>query len=315
MELEHEGEVIVLAVPDAVLGRTSASEIQVSHPLVSRRHCRLEATRDGVYLEDLGSSNGTFLNGERLAERRSVRPGDVIQIGHEGPRLTLLLATVDGRDVAGSLTGEDQQTMLAGDPRAAGMQARIAVSEEAAAPEAPAADAGEAPTRESTAPMPASGSPATTSIPVAEPIGNGGESFLGRTDVVPVPPRGPAAERGAEPPTRAVASPAPAAAPPADATQPVAPQPGADDATRPVAPRTVPKAAPLERPQDPPPQPEPEPTDRAPVATPPRGRGRGVVLGFVLGLVIVIACGVLTSLGSTLHSLAPWSRAALETTR
>ena len=48
---------------------------------VSNRHARFEVRRDGIYLEDSGSTNGTFVNGIRLANARRLAPGDIVKIG------------------------------------------------------------------------------------------------------------------------------------------------------------------------------------------------------------------------------------------
>jgi hypothetical protein len=47
----------------------------------SGHHARIESQRDGVWILDLGSTNGTFVNGARLDGRRKLREGDVVQIG------------------------------------------------------------------------------------------------------------------------------------------------------------------------------------------------------------------------------------------
>jgi pSer/pThr/pTyr-binding forkhead associated (FHA) protein len=47
----------------------------------SAHHARIESQRDGVWVLDLGSTNGTFVNGARLDGRRLLREGDVVQIG------------------------------------------------------------------------------------------------------------------------------------------------------------------------------------------------------------------------------------------
>ncbi|MBD0317462.1 MAG: FHA domain-containing protein [Thermoleophilia bacterium] len=47
----------------------------------SAHHARVESTRDGVWLVDLGSTNGTFVNGERMNGRRRLRDGDAVRIG------------------------------------------------------------------------------------------------------------------------------------------------------------------------------------------------------------------------------------------
>ena len=47
----------------------------------SGHHARIESQRDGVWILDLGSTNGTYVNGARLDGRRLLREGDVVQIG------------------------------------------------------------------------------------------------------------------------------------------------------------------------------------------------------------------------------------------
>jgi pSer/pThr/pTyr-binding forkhead associated (FHA) protein len=47
----------------------------------SGHHARIESQRDGVWIIDLGSTNGTFVNGARLDGRRKLREGDVVQVG------------------------------------------------------------------------------------------------------------------------------------------------------------------------------------------------------------------------------------------
>jgi hypothetical protein len=78
-----------LAEADAaeiVLGRSSSADVRVTDHSVSRRHAVLKLC-DGVWmLEDLGSTNGTWLNGSRVT-RAPVLPGDVIQLGEAYLRL------------------------------------------------------------------------------------------------------------------------------------------------------------------------------------------------------------------------------------
>ena len=47
----------------------------------SARHARVESQRDGVWILDLGSTNGTFVNGERMDGRHRLHSGDVVRIG------------------------------------------------------------------------------------------------------------------------------------------------------------------------------------------------------------------------------------------
>ena len=64
-----------------VIGRIPQADIVVQHPSVSRMHAKIYVRDDGVYLEDLGSANGTFLNGERVQGVVKLSDGAVIQTG------------------------------------------------------------------------------------------------------------------------------------------------------------------------------------------------------------------------------------------
>src|SRR5687768_4774460 len=66
--------------PPLVVGRALNSDIPVFDPTISRRHAELSVEDGGVRLRDLGSSNGTFVNGARVENAR-VTPGDVISFG------------------------------------------------------------------------------------------------------------------------------------------------------------------------------------------------------------------------------------------
>ena len=54
--------------PILTLGRDSANDIIIDHPLASRRHARLEHDETGYFVRDLESTNGTFVNGVRVNE-------------------------------------------------------------------------------------------------------------------------------------------------------------------------------------------------------------------------------------------------------
>jgi pSer/pThr/pTyr-binding forkhead associated (FHA) protein len=64
------------------VGRGSQNDIGLGDDqYASARHARFEPRQDGVWLQDLGSSNGTFVNGTKLTHARKLAPGDVIRIG------------------------------------------------------------------------------------------------------------------------------------------------------------------------------------------------------------------------------------------
>lgn len=64
-----------------VIGRSTEADVLVMDPEVSRRHAQLEADGGSVFITDLHSSNGTFLNGRQIRESIELRPGDEIDIG------------------------------------------------------------------------------------------------------------------------------------------------------------------------------------------------------------------------------------------
>ncbi|MGO4615571.1 FHA domain-containing protein [Nocardia sp. 2YAB30] len=76
-----------IARPDRVppsglaIGRTTDNQIVVNDPLASRKHARLVASAEGLTIEDLGSANGTFVNGHRR-QHAVLRERDIITIGN-----------------------------------------------------------------------------------------------------------------------------------------------------------------------------------------------------------------------------------------
>ena len=63
------------------MGRADENDIVLSGDLVSRKHARLTAQGDTLEVEDLGSRNGSKVNGEPLTVLRPLRPGDLLQVG------------------------------------------------------------------------------------------------------------------------------------------------------------------------------------------------------------------------------------------
>jgi FHA domain len=63
------------------VGRGTANDIPLDDDFASTVHARLEPRADGVWIEDVGSTNGTIVNGVRLTGPRKLELGDVIRIG------------------------------------------------------------------------------------------------------------------------------------------------------------------------------------------------------------------------------------------
>jgi pSer/pThr/pTyr-binding forkhead associated (FHA) protein len=72
------GPRITLTRFPCLLGRSRQCDYRLAHPLVSRRHCVLWCQDSRVWIKDLGSRNGTLLNGESLVEPRPLSDGDYL---------------------------------------------------------------------------------------------------------------------------------------------------------------------------------------------------------------------------------------------
>jgi predicted component of type VI protein secretion system len=97
---------------------------------VSRRHARFSRQKGDVWVEDLGSLVGTFVNGDRIQGRRRLRPGDIVQIGDYD-----LAVLQDAADLAGA-PRPDARTV---EPTTALAPAEIRALAAGSAPAAPAA--------------------------------------------------------------------------------------------------------------------------------------------------------------------------------
>ena len=78
---EGTGQRHVLAGQSVSIGRAAENGIVITGQRVSREHARVRRDGRHVWLEDLGSTNGTFLNGERVLAPAELRDGDQVAIG------------------------------------------------------------------------------------------------------------------------------------------------------------------------------------------------------------------------------------------
>lgn len=77
------GAAFTLEGDQITIGRDSANGITINDAEISRRHARLTFQGGKYVLEDLGSTNGTFVNGQRLAGPRVLKPGEVVSFGEQ----------------------------------------------------------------------------------------------------------------------------------------------------------------------------------------------------------------------------------------
>lgn len=120
--------------PSAIVGRDPASAIPLSDPLVSFRHAELTISGQAVYLRDLGSSSGTWINARPVTAPRALRDSDKIRIGateltvrivHSGDDAARMSAAAASLQKAG--TGEPKPHLDVRNGRALGLGFELAV--------------------------------------------------------------------------------------------------------------------------------------------------------------------------------------------
>ncbi len=77
---ELRGTTVPVTGP-VVIGRSPGADIVIGDDFVSGKHAKVHPQGDEIVIEDLGSTNGTLLNGQRLTRAQTLRPGDIIDIG------------------------------------------------------------------------------------------------------------------------------------------------------------------------------------------------------------------------------------------
>jgi pSer/pThr/pTyr-binding forkhead associated (FHA) protein len=136
--LQYRGTLFPIRSGEVILGRSSYASIVVNNPLASREHAVVRSVGGLLEVKDLGSKNGTYVNGTRVEGTRTVDEGDVIKIGTDVIEVAkmsaqdpqqLRMATEPGR-IPGEAPGDGDTTINLGRSR------ELAETITAAAPEA-----------------------------------------------------------------------------------------------------------------------------------------------------------------------------------
>lgn len=80
---DEPDNVFPLLDAECIIGRRNTKEVAfaINDGSISSKHARLVRTPEGFVIEDLGSRNGTFVNGEKVGEKRVLNDGDLIRLG------------------------------------------------------------------------------------------------------------------------------------------------------------------------------------------------------------------------------------------
>jgi pSer/pThr/pTyr-binding forkhead associated (FHA) protein len=72
---------IPVNLPVAIIGRGAGADIRIMSHEISRHHCRLKIRDDVISVKDLGSANGTSVNGQQILDKEELHHGDLLQLG------------------------------------------------------------------------------------------------------------------------------------------------------------------------------------------------------------------------------------------
>ena len=109
---KHQGTKIPLPAREVSVGRDDKCYVRLTSGDVSRIHCTLLATNDGILVKDAGSQNGVVINGMKIDGEQVMRPGDLLKIGPvkftmEAPPLAKAADLADDDSIASWLAEGD----------------------------------------------------------------------------------------------------------------------------------------------------------------------------------------------------------------
>lgn len=116
-----KGQRLILPDREVIVGRDEACHMRIASSLISRRHCALKGAANGVWVRDLESQNGTYVNDVAINEPFLMKGGDVLRIGaalFQVPRVRpsqQKSEQLSDDDISSWLTEEEQTDSVAPD--------------------------------------------------------------------------------------------------------------------------------------------------------------------------------------------------------
>lgn len=78
---KHDGREIPITIPEFIIGRGDNAHLRPNSDLISRKHCSIKVDEGKVVIKDMGSRNGTLINGKLIDNEHEVQPGDILRVG------------------------------------------------------------------------------------------------------------------------------------------------------------------------------------------------------------------------------------------
>lgn len=107
----NPGKIFELNKNEIYIGRDVNNDIVINDAEVSRKHARLLLTAGGYVLEDLGSTNGSFVNGQRLMGPHVLRPGETVMFGENVSLVMEAAYDADATMIAGAVPPAASKTL------------------------------------------------------------------------------------------------------------------------------------------------------------------------------------------------------------
>jgi hypothetical protein len=77
----NPGKIYPLEAPEVIIGREASNGVAINDAEISRKHAKLSLHGSAYVIQDLGSTNGSFVNGQRITGTQVLNPGDTISFG------------------------------------------------------------------------------------------------------------------------------------------------------------------------------------------------------------------------------------------
>ncbi|MDA7950422.1 MAG: FHA domain-containing protein [Pirellulaceae bacterium] len=81
MQGVHTGKEIAIVERYFLIGREESCHLRPQSETVSRKHCAISISEEGIYVEEFGSKNGTFVNEKRVSGKQLLKTGDSLRVG------------------------------------------------------------------------------------------------------------------------------------------------------------------------------------------------------------------------------------------
>ena len=118
----HTGQKIQLIKLPITIGREDSVDLPINLGSISRKHARISQVGDGYQIEDLGSSNGTFVNEERVEKTRRLADGDLIALGGD-VEMKVVLPMVQKGDATAFIQPPNARPQASSEATAFGLKA------------------------------------------------------------------------------------------------------------------------------------------------------------------------------------------------